>query len=149
MRTDGNWVIAGLICTAMAGCGGDLPDLTVTATQKDTCTNGKAGVEALDARIVNEGPGSVVLKGGDETKPWVSARPSIGMPDWVTPYPAANTRTLKPGEFVSIPIKVIAPPHPDNTPYKLIIEVDPKRAYAETNEDNNQYSIPVSGAPCR
>jgi subtilase family serine protease len=57
-------------------------------------------------------------------------------------------KTLNPGESVSIPIKVIVPPHPDNAPYKLIVEVDPKNAYAETDETNNEFAIPVPPAPC-
>jgi hypothetical protein len=137
-----------LICTAVAGCGGERPDLTVSATHKDACVNGKSGVEVLEAKIVNKGSGTVVLA-GDETKPWVSARPSLPLPNWATPHPTANTKTLKPGEAVSIPIKVIAPPNPDGAPYNLIIEVDPNKLYAESNEDNNQYLIPVSSAPCQ
>jgi hypothetical protein len=140
-------VFTGLICIAVASCGADLPDLTVTATHKDMCIDGKPGVEVLEAKIVNAGAGTVVLA-GDETKPWVSARPSLPLPDWATPHPMANTTTLKPGESVSIPIKVIAPSRPDNAPYKLIVEVDPNQAYAETNENNNQYEIPVSAPPC-
>ena len=143
-----HWVVAGLICATASGCGGEIPDLTVTATHKDACINGKSGVEVLEAKIVNKGTGTVVLA-GDETKPWVSVRPSLPLPNWATPHPRANTKTLKPGEAVSIPIRVIAPPNPDNSPYNLIIEVDPSKAYAESNEDNNQYSIPVSTAHCQ
>ena len=98
-KLDGLWVITGLICTMLAGCGGELAlDLTVTATHKDTCINGKSGVEVLEAKIVNKGPGTVVC--GDETKPWVSTRRSLPLPNWVTPLPTANTKTLKPGEFI-------------------------------------------------
>jgi hypothetical protein len=66
----------------------------------------------------------------------------------VTPLRTGNTTTLKPGEFVSIPIKIVAPPHPDNEAYKLIIEVDPQKAYEEANENNNQYAVPVLSASC-
>ena len=55
---------------------------------------------------------------------------------------------MNPGESISIPIKVIVPPHPDNALYKLIVEVDPKNAYAETDETNNEFAIPVPPAPC-
>jgi subtilase family serine protease len=43
---------------------------------------------------------------------------------------------------------VIVPPHPDNAAYKLIVEVDPKNAYPETDENNNEFAIPVPAAPC-
>jgi subtilase family serine protease len=55
---------------------------------------------------------------------------------------------LNPGESVSIPIKVIVPSHPDNAASKLIVEVDPKNAYAETDETNNEFDIAVPAAPC-
>jgi hypothetical protein len=141
-----NWVGAVVICSVVAGCG-DLPDLTVTADHKELCIHGKPGVELLDAKISNAGPGTVVLI-GDSNKPWVAARPSLPLPKWVTPLRTGNTTTLKPGEFVSIPIKIVAPPHPDNEAYKLIIEVDPQKAYEEANENNNQYAVPVLSAPC-
>jgi len=143
-----NRAFMGVICAAIAGCGDSLPDLTVVATHKDTCIDGKPGVEVLEAKIVNAGPGTVLLA-GDDSKPWVSARPSLPLPNWVTPHPTANARNLKPGEAVSIPIKVIGPPRTDNAPYKLIIEVDPNKAYAETNETKNQYEIAVSSPPCK
>jgi hypothetical protein len=138
---------AGLLCTMLAGCGGDLPDLTVTADHKDDCVNAKPQVELLSAKIVNAGPGAVVLE-HDETKPWVMARPSLPTPDWVRRYAGDSRKTLNPGDSVSIPIKVIVPPHPDNAPYKLIVEVDPANAYAETDETNNEFAIDVPPAPC-
>ena len=36
-----------------------------------------------------------------------------------------------------------------NAGYNLIVEVDPKGAYEETDENNNQYVIPVSTGPCK
>ena len=104
-------------------------------------------MELLNAKIVNAGPGTVVLE-GDDTKPWVIARPSLPTPDWARRYVGDTRKTLNPGESISIPIKVIVPPHPDNAPYKLIVEVDPKNAYAETDETNNECAIPVPPAPC-
>jgi hypothetical protein len=65
-----NWVGAVVICSVVAGCG-DLPDLTVTADHKELCIHGKPGVELLDAKISNAGPGTVVLV-GDSNKPWVA-----------------------------------------------------------------------------
>jgi hypothetical protein len=148
MRTlDRHWLSAGLLCTLLAGCGSELPDLTVSADHKDTCVDAKPQVELLNAKIVNAGPGAVVLE-HDDTKPWVIARPSLPTPDWVRRYVGDARKTLNPGESVSIPIKVIVPPHPDNAPYKLIVEVDPKNAYPETNETNNEFDIDVPAAPC-
>jgi hypothetical protein len=146
-KLDRHWASAGLLCTVLAGCGGELPDLTVSADHKDACVNAKPQVELLNAKIVNAGPGAVVLE-GDDTKPWVIARPSLPTPDWARRYVGDARKTLNPGESVSIPIKVIVPPHPDNAPYKLIVEVDPKNAYAETDETNNEFAIPVPPAPC-
>jgi len=146
-KLDRHSVSVGLICTMVAGCGGELPDLTVSATHKDSCINAKPQVELFDAKIVNAGPGTVILE-GDETKPWVIARPSLPTPDWVRRYVGDKRKTLNPGESVSIPIKVIVPPHPDNAAYKLIVEVDPKNAYAETDENNNEFDIAVPAAPC-
>jgi hypothetical protein len=138
---------AALLCTVLVGCGSELPDLTVTADHKDGCVDAKPQVELLNAKIVNAGPGAVVLE-GDDTKPWVIARPSLPTPDWARRYVGDARKTLNPGDSVSIPIKVIVPPHPDNAPYKLIIEVDPKNAYPETDETNNEFAIPVPPAPC-
>jgi hypothetical protein len=138
---------AALLCTVLVGCGSELPDLTVTADHKDGCVDAKPQVELLNAKIVNAGPGAVVLE-GDDTKPWVIARPSLPTPDWARRYVGDARKTLNPGDSVSIPIKVIVPPHPDNAPYKLIVEVDPKNAYPETDETNNEYAIPVPPAPC-
>ena len=45
----------------------ELPDLTLTAAHKDSCVNAKPHVELLDAKMVNGGPGTVILE-GDETK---------------------------------------------------------------------------------
>jgi hypothetical protein len=138
---------AALLCTVLVGCGSELPDLTVTADHKDGCVDAKPQVELLNAKIVNAGPGAVVLE-GDDTKPWVIARPSLPTPDWARRYVGDARKTLNPGDSVSIPIKVIVPPHPDNAPYKLIVEVDPKNAYPETDETNNEFAIPVPPAPC-
>jgi CARDB len=138
---------AALLCTVLVGCGSELPDLTVTADHKDGCVDAKPQVELLNAKIVNAGPGAVVLE-GDDTKPWVIARPSLPTPDWARRYVGDARKTLNPGDSVSIPIKVIVPPHPDNAPDKLIVEVDPKNAYPETDETNNEFAIPVPPAPC-
>ena len=143
-KLDRHWASAGLLCTVLAGCGGELPDLTVTADHKDACVNAKPQVELLNAKIVNAGPGTVVLE-GDDTKPWVIARAHLSR----RPTEQGSTwETQNPGESISIPIKVIVPPHPDNAPYKLIVEVDPKNAYAETDETNNEFAIAVPPAPC-
>jgi hypothetical protein len=147
LKLDRNWASAIVLCLMVAGCD-DLPDLTVSADHKDRCINGKPGIELLHAKISNAGPGSVVLV-GDSSKPWVTERPSLPLPKWVRQYQTGNTTTLKPGESVSIPIQVVVPPQPDNAPYNLIVEVDPKRAYDETNENNNQYVIPISSKPCQ
>jgi hypothetical protein len=75
-KLDRRWVSPSLLCITVAGCGDELPDLTVTAAHKDSCVYAKPQVELLDA---NAGPGTFILE-GDETKPWVIARPSLPTP---------------------------------------------------------------------
>jgi CARDB len=49
---------------------------------------------------------------------------------------------------VTVPMKILLPPAPGGSEYKVIVEADPNKAIQETNEDNNTDYVPIPAKVC-
>jgi hypothetical protein len=142
-----------VVCVVTAGC--SLPDLTVTAAYKGwSCTSDGFLVLNLEPWISNKGTANAVLP-NDWTKPWITAYadPAAKLPPYVRPYQTctggvACPFTLEPNGSVTVPMKILLPPAPGGSEYKVIVEADPNKAIQETNEDNNTDYVPIPAKVC-
>jgi hypothetical protein len=55
---------------------------------------------------------------------------------------------LVPGSSVSVPMKILLPPAPGGSEYKVIVEVHPNNAIQEIDESNNTHYFTVPANVC-
>jgi hypothetical protein len=126
----------------------NLPDLRVEVANQsyEHCT-GKSFKLRLLAKIRNHGPGDAVLP-AEWTKPWVTAYPSVKMPNFVQPYQTGGKQTvLKPGQETIVEFDAMLTDPPGGVPWQMIVMVDPKNVIKEVNENNNTAKLGIQTCP--